>query len=59
MENKGGDTSDERGLVVVLTVALIASFLAIAYQRWPFNQPAPSLIPSPFVRACRPFHPYH
>ena len=57
MENKGGDTSDERGLVAVLVVALIASFLAIAYQRWPFNKPAPSLR-SPFVRACPPFHPY-
>jgi len=58
MENKGGDASDERGLVAVLTVALFASFLAIAYQRWTFNHPAPFLIPSPFVRACPPFHPY-
>ena len=58
MENKRGDTSDKRGLVAVLTVALIASFLAIAYQHWPFNHPAPSLIPSLFVRACRPFHLY-
>ena len=54
MENKGGDTSDERGLVAALIVALFASFIAIAYQRWPFNHPAPSLIPSPFVRACPP-----
>ena len=58
MENKEGDASDKRGLVAVLIVALFASFLAIAYQRWPFNHPVPSLTPSPFIRACPPFHPY-
>ena len=55
MENKGGDASDRSLVVVVgLVVTLVALFLAITsfYQRWPFNHPAPSLIPSPFVGVC-------
>jgi len=57
MENKGGEAGDGRSLVVVgLVVTLVALFLAITsyYQRWPFNHPASSLIPSVFVRACPP-----
>ena len=62
MENKA-EASDERGLVVVLIVALFALFLATTSycQRWPFShiQVAPSSIPSPFVRACPPtLYPY-
>ncbi|PUU75587.1 hypothetical protein B9Z19DRAFT_1153018 [Tuber borchii] len=55
MENKGGDASDLSLVIVVgLAVTLVALFLAITsyYQRWPFNHPAPSLVPSPFVKAC-------
>ena len=57
MENKGGDASDdEKGPAVAgLIVALLALFLAItSYRRWRFNHPAPSLLPSPFVRAYPP-----
>lgn len=54
MENKGGGASDQSLVVVVgLVVTLVALFLAITsyYQRWPFNHPAPSSIPSSFVKA--------
>ena len=55
MEDKGGDASDRSLVVVVgLVVTLVALFLAITsyYQRWPFIYPGPSLLPSPFVKAC-------
>ena len=56
MENKGGDPRDERSLVVVgLIGALFALLLAItSYRRRPFNHPASSFIPSPFIRAFSP-----
>ena len=60
MENKGGDASDERSLVVVgLIGALFAFLLAItSYRRWRLNHPV-SLLPSPFPRAFPPPLPPH
>ena len=56
MENNGGDASNRSLVLVVvgLVVTLVALFLAITsyYQRWPFNHPAPSSIPSSLVKAC-------
>ena len=61
IENKGGDASDERSLVVVgLIGALFALLLAsTSYRRWWFNHPASSLIPSPFAKAFPPPPPPH
>ena len=55
MENEGGEASDRSLVAVGLVATFFALLLAItSYRHWWFNHPAPSLIPSSFVRAFPP-----
>ena len=60
METEGRDASNDRNPVAVvgLVVALLALLFAImSYRRSRLNRQVPTLLPSPFIKACPPTHP--